>query len=129
MNRIKDFLRKRYGMDLLNKALLLFYFLFLFIYWLSKLKIFMYLGLFFIAFQLFRFFSSNHNARARENMIFLKYWNKTKRFFTGKKKRITDPHYKYFKCPNCKTEVRVPKNKGKIRITCPKCKNVFIRKT
>ena len=28
-------------------------------------------------------------------------------------------------CPNCKTKLRVPTNKGSIRITCPKCKHEF----
>ncbi len=39
-----------------------------------------------------------------------------------------DP-YKRFRCPGCKTLCRVPRNKGKIRITCPNCKKQFVRKT
>ncbi len=35
----------------------------------------------------------------------------------------------YFKCPKCSTELRVPKGKGKIRITCPKCGEQFVEKT
>ncbi len=38
-------------------------------------------------------------------------------------------YYKYFNCPNCNQKVRVPKGKGKIEITCPKCRTSFIRKT
>ncbi len=38
-------------------------------------------------------------------------------------------YYKYYNCPNCNQKVRVPKGKGKIEITCPKCRTSFIRKT
>lgn len=34
--------------------------------------------------------------------------------------------YKVIDCPNCKTRLRVPKGKGKIKITCQKCSNAFI---
>lgn len=37
--------------------------------------------------------------------------------------------YRYFKCPACKTRVRVPRGKGKIRITCPACRERFEKKT
>jgi glutaredoxin len=37
--------------------------------------------------------------------------------------------YKVIDCPNCKTRLRVPKDKGKIKITCPKCSNSFIVKS
>lgn len=33
--------------------------------------------------------------------------------------------YKYFKCPHCATKLRVPKGKGKLTITCPKCRKSF----
>ncbi len=46
-----------------------------------------------------------------------------------KAQRQDKKYYKYFNCPNCNQKVRVPKGKGKIEITCPKCKTSFIRKT
>ena len=33
--------------------------------------------------------------------------------------------YKYFKCKSCGAKLRVPKHKGKITITCPKCRTSF----
>ena len=36
--------------------------------------------------------------------------------------------HRYFDCPKCRQPVRVPKGAGKIAITCPKCKEKFIRK-
>lgn len=33
--------------------------------------------------------------------------------------------YKHFQCPNCGQKVRVPRGKGKVRVTCPKCHTKF----
>ena len=38
-------------------------------------------------------------------------------------------YYVFTKCSNCKNTLRVPKNKGKLSVTCPVCKVVFIKKT
>ena len=43
--------------------------------------------------------------------------------------RIKDKNNRYFSCPKCKQTVRVPRGKGKIAITCPKCREKFIKKT
>lgn len=33
--------------------------------------------------------------------------------------------YKIVPCSNCSAKLRIPKNKGKLNITCPKCKDSF----
>ena len=43
--------------------------------------------------------------------------------------RIKDREHRYFACPKCRQSVRVPRGKGKISITCPKCREKFIKKT
>ena len=43
--------------------------------------------------------------------------------------RIKDKEHRHYDCPKCRQPVRVPRGKGKIAITCPKCKEKFIRKT
>lgn len=37
--------------------------------------------------------------------------------------------YYFIHCPACKTKMRIPKNKGKIKITCPKCSHGFSEDT
>lgn len=37
--------------------------------------------------------------------------------------------YKVESCPNCKAKLRIPKGKGKINITCPKCEFKYQKET
>ena len=67
---------------------------------------------------IFRCFSRNTYKRYQENRRFLLL-----------RDRIKDRQHRYFDCPKCRQSVRVPRGKGKIAITCPKCKEKFIRKT
>ena len=37
--------------------------------------------------------------------------------------------YRYLLCPQCGQRLRVPKGKGKIRVTCTRCQNKFLAKS
>ena len=52
-------------------------------------------------------------------MSFTKIFKKRIRNKVNNKKEIIT-------CDNCKQQMRVPKDEGKIKVTCPKCKNVFV---
>lgn len=41
----------------------------------------------------------------------------------AKIERLID--YKVINCTNCNSRLRVPKDKGKIKVKCPKCSTVF----
>ena len=73
---------------------------------------------------LWRMLSRNLYKRREENRKFMeKIWFPiTKGFRTAKTQRM-DKEHKYFTCTVCRTVCRVPKGKGKIVITCPKCGN------
>lgn len=73
---------------------------------------------------IWRILSKNLTKRRAENAKFLqKVWWPLKRKFTGAKQQVQDKDHKYFTCPKCSAVCRVPKGKGKIVITCPKCGN------
>lgn len=130
MNWFRKFMMGRYGVDQLSVALLFLSFLLSIILFFLPSTILSYvIYLPFIVF-LFRMLSKNHNSRRKENAVFLKLWNPVSMWFGTKRARANKMKaYRYFKCPGCKQEVRVPKGKGKIRITCPKCKLEFIKKS
>ena len=66
---------------------------------------------------LFRCFSRNTYKRYKENRRFLFLME-----------RLRDREHRYFKCPKCRQSVRVPRGKGKIAITCPRCREKFVKK-
>ena len=79
---------------------------------------------------LFRMFSRNHAARQREYHAFLRFWTPVENWFKFQVTRFRErKHYKYFRCPRCKQRLRAPRGKGKIQVTCQKCRNVFVKKT
>ena len=83
-----------------------------------------------LVYAYFRMFSRKVNKRFAENYRYLKIRNGFTGFFKKRANRIKQSKtHRFFKCPNCKATVRVPKGKGKIKITCPKCGEKFIKKT
>ena len=65
-----------------------------------------------------RSLSRNTYPRYQENRKFLQFFD-----------RLKDRQHRYYDCPKCRQVVRVPRGKGKIAITCPKCREKFVRKT
>ena len=82
-----------------------------------------------LVYLFFRTLSKNLYKRQSENAKYLKIQNKFLRDKNTRKKMWDERKtHKYFKC-KCGTRLRVPRGKGKIEITCPKCKTKIIKKT
>ncbi|MCR8907233.1 hypothetical protein NW198_01170 [Thermophilibacter sp. ET337] len=79
-----------------------------------------------IAYSMFRIQSKNLGRRARENEAFLKALGPTRPWVQNPRAAWTELRtYKHVKCSSCKQRVRVPRGKGKLRVTCPRCKAKF----
>lgn len=75
-----------------------------------------------IVLSIIRIFSRNVSKRAAENERFLSIKNSVVNGFRGRKARFEQRRdYKFFKCPECKSVLRVPRGKGRIYVTCRKC--------
>lgn len=73
------------------------------------------------AFCCVRAFSQNLGRRQQENQKFLAM---TRGFRIGRNWRAKmeqKRQYKVFKCPSCGVKLRVPRGKGKIKVTCRQC--------
>lgn len=130
MQWLQRVLYGRYGVDQLSIGLLVFYLILTLVGQLVRWPIMVVLALIPMALCWFRIFSRNIAKRQQENNQFLKLWRPVGDWFQLQRKRIRDRKtHRYFHCPNCKRNLRVPKGKGKICITCPVCKMEFIKKT
>ena len=127
MQKIRTFFYGRNGFDDLAKLSLILSIIFFLIYGFMPFGILKLLfslityGLMIYAY--FRILSKNVYKRTQENKKYLGAINMTK---TRWKQRKT---HKFYRCPKCKTWLRVPKGRGKITITCVKCSTKFDKRT
>lgn len=129
--KVAQFMRGRYGiMDSLNKFLmtcgLLLIFLTLFIHtsWLNLL------GILLLLVAYWRILSRKIYQRAYENTQFQQRtsWltKPLRRHYHEWQQR---KHYRFFTCKNCHQRIRIPRGKGQLKITCPKCRHQFRART
>lgn len=130
MNRFRMFMMGRYGTDQLSMAILILGMILTFIGDIFTSYIITFLSYIVFGVCIFRIMSKNTALRQQENYKFLKFWNPVNKKLQLKVNMIKGrKYYKYFKCPSCNQMIRAPKDKGKIAITCPKCKIKFIKQT
>lgn len=130
LEKLKRFMYGRYGVDLFGLVMLIAGLVVsMFGQWFNFLPLVV-LSYLIYAYALFRLFSKNLPARQRELAAFMKLKNRVSGWFSFKQKQVAERNlYKYFSCPNCKQKLRAPKGRGKIQVTCQKCKHNFIKKT
>lgn len=120
------FMQGRYGADELSKFLAGVGMAMLILNILTKNFIFSLLFWICLIYSYFRMFSKNYSARYAENQKFLDVKNRLKyKWENHKKVREQKKIYHIYSCPYCKQKIRIPKGKGTIIITCPKCKQEF----
>ncbi len=82
------------------------------------------------AWSLFRIFSRKSYKREEENRKFVMGWQtlktKARQLFLRLK---NSRQYKYFKCPQCHTLLRVNRGEGPKDVCCPKCQMRFTIKS
>lgn len=78
---------------------------------------------------IFRMFSKNTQKRYAENAAFLAFVRprikNAKQAFVRLK---NSKKYCYFKCPQCKTRMRLPRKVGEVNVTCKSCGHTFSKK-
>ena len=119
---IRTFMAGRYGTDRLNMVILCTGLVASILSMMISLQplnlIFWALSYGLMIWAIFRSLSRNTYKRYQENRKFLQVYN-----------RMADRQNRYFDCPKCRQTVRVPRGKGKISITCPRCREKFVKKT
>lgn len=124
----------------------------------SRTSLFYWLVWVFLIITYFRMFSRNIQKRYDENTRFLQLKEKvlgklrggrggnaggsvkdSYRYYqnaydnaragSGNQTMRSDKEHRIFRCPNCDQRVRVPRGRGKIEITCPRCGHKFIKRS
>ena len=140
-NRFEDFMYGRYGNDQFSQFLSVIALAVLVVNLFVKIP-FLWMGaLALLIWTYFRMLSRNTSRRYAENERFLSFISRFRRggstggYAGGRSaaerraEREQRKIYRYFVCPHCSQKVRVPRGKGKIEITCPKCRTSFIKRT
>ena len=123
------FMSGRHGADEFSLALLICGLVLSMLGSATRLYILDLLGWALYIYSIFRMFSKNNAKRYTENAKFKSIWQNSfgsvKQFFV-RLKNIRK--YKYFKCPECHSRLRLPRKVGEVTVTCGKCHHAFKQK-
>ena len=128
-NAIQRFMYGRYGNDQFGFFLIALYFVLALISAVTDFGLFALIGEVGVFYALFRMLSRNVTKRREENAKFLRKVNPILKWFRLQQTIRKDKDHRYFKCPNCSQQLRVPKGKGKITVTCRSCGASFQEKS
>ena len=128
-NAIQRFMYGRYGNDSLNLFLIGTYLVLYLLFILTGFALLYWICLVLVAVSLFRILSRNLPRRREENAKFLKAAGPVIRWWRLRRTIHRDKEHRYFKCPNCGPQLRVPRGKGTITVTCRSCGASFQEKS
>lgn len=135
----------RYGWDNFSKFLAVVSLPFLF----ARSTIALIVGIVLLAWSIYRALSRKNIGRRRREEITFENWSRQANYcldkiveafqnFNGRirnwylrqKWKLEDrKRFKVIKCPECAQRLRVPRNKGKLLVTCRECRHKFYKKT
>ena len=128
--RFRRFMAGRYGTDALNQFLSIVSIVLLLVALLSRVNLFTWVGMGVLIWCYYRTFSRNIPKRTEENYKFYTL----KQQLEGKVRSLKEQWanrklYHYYRCPLCRQKLRVPRGRGRIQISCPRCGTQFIKKS
>ena len=128
--RMQRFMAGRYGNDQLNQFIFIVAIISMVLEIITRQSLFYTLTFVLQSLAYVRVFSRNINKRYEENMKFLQKKDAILNKFRKQKYYAAQRrNFHIYTCPQCKQKIRIPKGKGKISITCPKCRTSFIKKS
>lgn len=127
-DRLQRFMMGRYGIDSLSKFLLGIVLVCWFLNMIFGNRILYSWCVILVVYVYYRMFSRQIVKRQMENMKFLSIKSKLlSKLKLNKTQFQQHKTHHIYKCPVCKQKIRIPRGKGRICITCPKCKNEFTK--
>lgn len=124
-DKFRKFMYGRYGSDNFNLFLMIISLILLVCSWFFG-RIFYIFALAALVYSYYRMFSRNHAKRSAENAKYMSVTYRIRSVFSRYKKMFSQRKtHKFFKCPSCRQQIRIPKGHGTVEITCPKCRTSF----
>lgn len=128
--RFMDFMSGRYGADQLSRFMLGVCVVCIVLNMFTRIHWFYLLSLVLIGICYFRMLSRNFAKRSAENEKYLSMtWKIRTKLQKAKNRVVQSRDFHIYKCPSCGQKIRIPRGKGKICITCPKCRQEFEKKS
>lgn len=126
--KLQRFMIGRYGIDAFGKFLLGTVVVLWAINLFANSRFLYSWALLLMVYAYFRMFSKNTTKRYQENVKYLQLKNKLVSRVKSEKSQLKErkTHHIY-RCPTCRQKIRIPRGKGRICITCPKCKTEFTK--
>ena len=124
------FMQGRYGADQLYRVMLIGGAVLVILSNFIFEVFFLLLGWILVVLAFVRAFSKDYSRRYAENQKFLELTGKIRKVF-GKQRYVMEQRkdYHIYTCPQCRQKIRMPRGKGKVEISCPKCHTKFIKKS
>ena len=129
MNMLRRLMYGRYGNDQISLFLLVVYLVLYLISAILSWPILSWIALAILVWDFYRMMSRKIDKRRAENAKFLQLAGPAIQWVKMRRTIRRDKEHRYFKCPKCRQPVRVPRGKGKVAITCPRCHERFVRKS
>lgn len=132
--RVMEFMQGRYGVDQLSNFLLWIGVILALLTMFMPYRIFVIVSWVLIIYAYVRILSKDTSKRYAQNQKFLDKTFGIRNAFAKIKYRIkygkqATGQYRIYCCKKCGQKIRIPKGKGKIMITCPKCKYQFKKRS
>lgn len=129
-DRVTRAMYGRYGNDELNRLILVLSMVLLVVSAFVKTGWTYALAVVLLILCYYRMFSKSISRRYGENQKYLAKKNRLLGWLRIRKLHMQQrKEFHFYKCPVCGQKVRVPRGKGMIEITCPKCRNCFRKRS
>lgn len=130
ISKLLFYMKGRYGYDEFSKVLILSGLVLGIVSNFSNGIFLNIIGLAAIAFGALRIVSKEKENRRKELQKYIKVKGSvTSKYTKARNRWVQRKAFKITKCPNCKQKIRIPRGRKKIRVTCPSCKEKFVKKT
>lgn len=127
--RLRLFMRGRYGFDELSLALALLSLGLFIVYRLFRWWPLLAAAWLPFLVAVFRMCSKKLDARRRERDWFVNLRVRQQARSAERARRRADTAHRFLRCRQCGQTLRVPRKRGKIEVTCPRCGHKFITGT